>query len=283
MTSAWADQWILWGKRVIAVPQVLALLLAVDLAAYVAGLIFWYGSVMTNPATPMWAWPFIPDCPLFGLLGALGLSMVLAQQWSLPAQRQARRTVAVMAAGVTLVWLSTYVPGVGVGWAEQAGMFGVLGGSLIVTALFFHRAPAWLLGIFAFGQIKYGIWTVTAWMLYWKSTTAILGAPDFSFDSISMTVAHIGLFAQGVFLLTYFRPTRTAALAALVWFGLSDYMDYGKGFYPAIPEQLISLDFMQWSTILVTATLSGIYFLLAPGRKTASTDVQEANHAAHAV
>ena len=77
-------------------------------------------------------------------------------------------------------------------------------------------APAWLLGIFAFGQIKYGIWTITAWLLYWRSTAEILGSPDFSFDSISMTIAHIGLAAQGLFLLLYFRPTRLAALACLV-------------------------------------------------------------------
>lgn len=283
MVSVWANQGILWAKRLVAIPQVLALVLVIDLGAYFAGLLYWYGYVMADPATPLWAWPFIPDCPLFGLLGGLGLVMVLAQQeWLQPEQRQARRTLGVMAATAVLIWLSTYLPGVSRGWAQQGAMFAVFSWALVLVALAFRRAPAWLLGLIAFGQIKYGIWTVTAWLLYWQSTAAYWGAPHFSFDSILMTASHIALFGQGVFLLTYFRPTRTAALVALVWFGLSDFMDYGLGFYPAIPEQFISLSFMQWSTICVTVLLSGIYFLLAQGRAAAPTDMQEANRMAHA-
>ena len=67
-----------------------------------------------------------------------------------------------------------------------------------------------------------------------------------------MTIAHIGLAAQGLLLLAYFRPTWGATLAALLWFGASDFVDYGLGYYPAIPEQLISLEVIQWSTITVT-------------------------------
>ena len=78
-----------------------------------------------------------------------------------------------------------------------------------------------------------------------------------------MTVAHIGLTAQGLMLLAYFRPTRLATLVALVWFGVSDFVDYGLGFYPAIPEQLISLDVIQWSTITVTGLLVLLYALYA--------------------
>jgi uncharacterized membrane protein YpjA len=283
MVSAWMDQCIRWGKQWIVVPQVLALVLVIDLAAYFAGLLYWYGYVMADPATPIWAWPFIPDCPLFGLLGGLGLVLVLAQQqWSPAAQVQTHRTLVVMSAAALVIWLSTYLPGVSRGWAQQGAMFAVVSGSLVVVTLLFKRAPVWLLGLIAFGQIKYGIWTVTAWLLYWQSTAAIFGVPHFSFDSILMTVTHIALFGQGVFLLTYFRPTRTAALAALVWFGLSDFMDYGLGFYPAVPEQFISLDFLQWSTIFVTVALSGIYLLLAQGRGAAATDVQEAEPMAHA-
>jgi uncharacterized membrane protein YpjA len=140
-------------------------------------------------------------------------------------------------------------------------MFGLLSWVLILVAFFFRCPPAWLLGIFAFGQIKYGIWTITAWLLYWRATAEIFGSPNFSFDSISMTIAHIGLAAQGIVLLTYFRPTKGTALAALLWFGLSDFVDYGLGFYPAIPKQLISLSVVQWSTITVTVLLFALYWL----------------------
>jgi uncharacterized membrane protein YpjA len=255
-------KWIARGQRWVEGPQLLTLILTLDVAAYFAGLIFWYGYVMTDPATPMWAWPFIPDCPFFGLLGGLGLLMVVAQRrWSVTAQMQGQWWLWGVGLASVALWLSTYVPGVSEGWKQQGAMFALWSGSLLVAAIWFRRPPAWLLGIFAFGQIKYGIWTITAWLLYWRSTAAILGAPNFSFDSISMTLAHIGLAAQGIFLLLYFRPTRFAALAALLWFGVSDFVDYGLGFYPAIPRSLISLEIMQWSTITVTVLLVAVYWL----------------------
>lgn len=251
-----------WGQQLVAGPQLLALLLVIDLAAYFLGLLFWYGYVMTDPATPVWAWPFIPDCPLFGLLGGLGLLMVIAQQqWSIEAQARGQRWLWGATLSALVIWLSTYLPGAGEGWRQQGATFALLSWALLATAIWFRKPPAWLLGIFAFGQIKYGIWTITAWLLYWRSTAELLGSPHFSFDSISMTLAHIGLAAQGLFLLTYFRPTRFAAPAALLWFGLSDFVDYGLGFYPAIPEQLISLDVVQWSTITVTGLLVVVYWL----------------------
>jgi len=254
--------WVERGKRLIENPQLLTLLVVLDLAAYFAGLMFWYGNVMTDPATPMWAWPFIPDCPLFGLLGGLGLLMVIAQRrWTAVAQEQGQRLMWIAALIALAVWLSTYVPGASDGWKQQEAMFALLSWVLLIVAICFRRPPVWLLGIFAFGQIKYGIWTITAWLLYWRSTAEILGSPNFSFDSISMTIAHIGLAAQGIVLLTYFRPTRGAAWAALLWFGVSDFVDYGLGFYPAIPRQLVSLEVVQWSTITVTVVLVALYWL----------------------
>lgn len=250
------------GKRWVENQQLLALILTLDVAAYFAGLIFWYGYVMTDPTTPIWAWPFIPDCPLFGLLGGLGLLMVIAQsRWSAAAQLQSQRLLWAVGAVSAIVWLSTYLPGISDGWKQQGGMFALWSWSFLVAAIWFRRPPAWLLGILAFGQIKYGIWTITAWLLYWRSTAEILGSPHFSVVSITMTIAHVGLAAQGLFLLAYFRPTRMAALAALLWFGASDFVDYGLGFYPAIPEQLVSLEVVQWSTITVTVLLVVVYWL----------------------
>ncbi len=259
---AWGRDRYHWAQTVLALPQTLALLLVVDLAAYFAGLLFWYGYVMADPATPWWAWAFIPDCPLFGLLGGLGLLMVTAQRyWSADAVRRGQRILGVLTGAAALVWLTTLLPVASPGWAAQGALFAVLSGSLLPAAVWFRRPPAWLLGIFAFGQIKYGIWTITAWLLYWRSTAALFGAPHFSFESILMTVTHIGLFAQGVLLLTYFRPTWRAGVAAAVWFGMSDFMDYGLGFFPQIPQMLISLSVMQWSTMAVTVLLSVVYLV----------------------
>jgi uncharacterized membrane protein YpjA len=251
----------------VALPQVLALVLAIDVAAYFAGLLFWYAYVMTDPATPWWAWLFIPDCPLFGLLGGIGLLMVIARREGSPqAVAQGRRTLAALALGSVLIWLTTRLPAAPAGWAAQGAMWAVWSLAMLAAAVWLGRAPAWLLSIFAFGQIKYGIWTITAWLLYWRSTALYFGAPHFSADSISMTVAHIGLMAQGIFLLTYFRPTWRAALAAAVWFGASDFVDYGLGFFPQIPQTLIPLPIVQWSTIAVTVLLTLLYLAWGWGR-----------------
>lgn len=254
--------WTLQRLRAwIALPQVLALVVVINIAAYVAGLLFWYGDVMGDPATPWWAWLFIPDCPLFALLGGLGLLMVVAQRhWSPEDQRRGQRALAVAALLSVPVWLSTGLPGVAAGWAQQNAMLAVWTLVLALGAIWFTRPPVWLLGIFALGQIKYGIWTITAWLLYWDSTAKLLGAPHFSVDSVAMTVTHVGLALQGVLLLAYFRPTRTAALAGLLWFGASDFVDYGLGFHPAIPPEFISLTVLQWSTIAVTLVMSAWYF-----------------------
>lgn len=250
--------------NLVAVPQMLALILVIDVVAYFGGLLYWYGYVMADSATPMWAWPFIPDCPLFGLLGGLGLLVVTARDyWSAGARFRAQRYLLAGAAVSLLLWLSTYLPGASQGWSQQGAMLGLWGWVLLLVGLLFHRAPSWLLGLFAFGQIKYGIWTVTAWLLFWQNTAAVNGSPLFTFESVFMTIMHIGLVAQGLFLLSYFRPNLTATVVSFGWFALSDYIDYGLGFYPAIPEQFIPLSVMKWSTIAVTFALSACYLWIA--------------------
>jgi len=247
-----------------ATAPILTLIVVIDIVAYFGGLLYWYGDVMSTPGTPLWAWPFIPDCPLFGLLGGLGMLMVTAKWfWTDADQAKGQRYLAVVASISTLLWLSTYLPSASLAWRSQGAMVGVWSWFLIIGALFFRQAPAWLLGFFAFGQIKYGIWTITAWLVYWRNTALAYGAPDFSFDSVFMTLTHIGLCAQGLFLLTYFRPNWAAVLVSLGWFALSDFMDYGLGYYPSLPLQFIPLPVMQWSTMAVTLGLSALYWWLS--------------------
>ena len=254
---------IQWAQRLVARPPILAIILFIDIAAYFAGLLYWYGVVMSSPFTPVWAWPFIPDCPLFGLLGGLGLMMVVAQrEWSRQAQSSAQRWLLAVGGVFTLFWLVGYLPGIPALWRQLGAMFAVFGGSLLLVGAFFRKSPVWLLSLIAFGQIKYGLWTITAWLLFWRSTAQVFGSPLFTPDSVLMTITHIGLVAQGIFLLTYFRPDVKAALICLFWFGLSDFVDYGLGWYPAIPLQFIPLSVMQWSTIVVTIVLSATFLFI---------------------
>lgn len=270
-------QWLHW---LVAVPLVLGLILFVDVAAYFAGVLDWYGPVLSNPSTPVWAWPFIPDCPLFGLLGGIGLLMVTARKfWAESAQRTTQSLL--LGAGIlfTAMWLATYLPWAAA-WQPMGAALALFGGSLLIGGAFFRTAPVWLLGLIAFGQIKYGIWTITAWLLFWRNTAVVFGAPLFTFDSVLMTISHIGLTAQGLFLLTYFRPDWKAALVCLCWFGLSDFVDYGLGWYPSVPQMFIPLSVLQWSTIAVTLLLSFAYLVVGwPVRRSVSvTGLAEAQH-----
>ncbi len=255
-------QAVQWAQRLVARPPILGIILFIDIAAYFAGLLYWYGVVMSSPVTPVWAWPFIPDCPLFGLLGGLGLMMVVSQrEWSQRARSLAQRWLLAVGAAFVLFWLTGFLSAAPVLWRQLGAMFAVFGVSLLLIGVFFRRPPIWLLGLIAFGQIKYGLWTITAWLLFWRSTAQLFGAPLFTPDSVLMTITHIGLVAQGIFLLTYFRPDVKAAIVCFVWFGLSDFVDYGLGWYPAIPLQFIPLSVMQWSTIAVTILLSAAFLV----------------------
>ncbi len=262
----------------VAIPQILTLILVIDVFAYFAGLLYWYGNVMASPHTPMWAWPFIPDCPLFGLASGMGLLMVTARAyWREESQVRAQRVLMIVAGVSILLTLSTYLPVAPRGWVEQRSMLAVWTLVLLLTGLLFRQAPNWLLGVFAFGAIKYGIWTVTAWLVFWRNTALIFGTPLFTSDSVLMTVTHLGLIAQGILLLSYFRPNLTAALVSFGWFALSDFMDYGLGFYPSLPLQFIPLAIMQWSTITVTFLLSGgyLWFGLTTRERSAGEEAQQ--------
>lgn len=263
-----------WLQAWVALPSLLTLTLVICVFAYFAGLLFWYGIQMANiyaPA-PIWSWPFIPDCPLAGLLGGLGLMMVTAHKfWRPEAQARAQRLLLIVGGVSALLWLSTYLPGAPILWQQLGPTLGVWSWALLLCGALFHKAPAWLLGVIAFGEIKYGIWTVVAWLVYWRNTALMDGAPDFNFISILMTVSHLALLGMGVFLLTYFKPTRAAVLASLFWYALSDFMDYGLGFYPGLPLKYIPLWIMQWHTIAVTFLLSGVYFWLSSSPSLKST------------
>jgi len=119
-----------------------------------------------------------------------------------------------------------------------------------------HKGWNWFYTIAAIGLIKYGVWTVTFWFAYWG-----LGA-SLTLEGAVMTVAHLGMIAQGIYLLTQFRAEVRHVLLALAWFVLSDFVDYGLGqypfFYPSVPLWL-----MQWHTIIMTWLLSAWVALLA--------------------
>jgi len=104
----------------------------------------------------------------------------------------------------------------------------------------------------AFGLIKYGVWTNLAWYGYWA-----LGYPV-SGMGIAMCLTHIGMILEGLYLLRYLQPRLNWALVAGIWFAASDYVDYGLGYYPAIPDLAI-LPLLRWHTIAMTGFLTAVF------------------------
>jgi uncharacterized membrane protein YpjA len=109
----------------------------------------------------------------------------------------------------------------------------------------------------AFGLIKYGIWTVLVWSLYWGN-----GGP-LSAEGIAMTLTHTGMVLEGLILLSFLKVDwATVALSAL-WFGLSDWMDYGPfETYPRFPR-IVPFAVVQWHTIGVTLLMTALFGYLA--------------------
>ncbi len=151
--------------------------------AFVFGTAGWYGRFFGEVHAPLWAYPFIPDCPLAALLfGAAVLLMHLGRRSNLLNQ---------------------------------------------------------LAAVFC---VKYGVWTMTFWALYW----AITGDVELSslFSGPVMFVTHFGLTIMGLLLLQYVQPSVRDSALVLAWFVLSDLVDYapiaagrlgGYGYYPPLP------------------------------------------------
>jgi uncharacterized membrane protein YpjA len=151
--------------------------------AFVFGTAGWYGRFFGEVQAPLWAYPFIPDCPLAALLfGAAVLLMHLGRRSNLLNQ---------------------------------------------------------LAAVFC---VKYGVWTMTFWALYW----AITGDVELSslFSGPVMFITHLGLTIMGLLLLQYVQPSVRDSALVLAWFVLSDLVDYapiaagrlgGYGYYPPLP------------------------------------------------
>lgn len=261
-------------------PAALTLILAAALLGWVSGVLWWYGPQLNDPATPPWVWPFVPDCPLFGLLGGAALLQSTAFcRWSERARRQTRWILA--GAGAVALAAGLLLPA-GETARAQAAM-GILGGGALLLVATLPGRPLWLAavgGILVAGQVKYGFWTLTLWGLFWRNSLLIFGTPQVSAEGLLMVAAHVGLTGMGLVLFGRLpelwrlsegrqgretHPARfwaVAALAVLLWFSLSDFVDYVLGFHPAV-HPIVSLEAMRRSTEMVTWFFTALFLLLA--------------------
>lgn len=73
-------RWIL--QSILSTPVMFWSCILADLIGTVFGLVFWYGPMLMD--APLWAIPFIPDCPLAALLGSVVLLILRAKKrWPL--------------------------------------------------------------------------------------------------------------------------------------------------------------------------------------------------------
>ncbi|MBN1936104.1 MAG: DUF1405 domain-containing protein [Anaerolineae bacterium] len=107
----------------------------------------------------------------------------------------------------------------------------------------------------AVGLIKYGVWTDTYWVAYW-----INSGGHVTVEGVTMAVSHFGMIMEGLFLLSFLKMDWKTVLICALWFGLSDWMDYGPFLtYPGIDTRIVPLSLMQWHTVAVTIAMTAIY------------------------
>lgn len=122
--------------------------------------------------------------------------------------------------------------------------------------LILRRKPGWpwLNALAAFGNIKYGLWTVIFWTLYW------LGGGPMTFMGIAMTFTHLGMALGGVYLLGYSRVRLWYVLALGTWFFLNDWGDYGPlDLHPGLPADAL----IQTMAMVAVATTLGLTVIFA--------------------
>lgn len=99
-----------------------------------------------------------------------------------------------------------------------------------------------------FGNVKYGLWTVIFWSLWWHADN------PFTLESVTMTLTHAVMVIMGFSLLLYYRPRWQEVLGSTLWFALNDYLDYWQGLMPTVPVG-VSVKVLQTEQLLVTAGL----------------------------
>jgi len=108
--------------------------------------------------------------------------------------------------------------------------------------------------IAAIGLVKVGIWTNMVFVLF--SEFFVFSSMDRFLLTIFLGALHIGMIAEAAVVLPK-RLKPRHLVAALGWFLLNDYVDYGLGHYPYLPPGPIGL-----TALLTVALTLGITFAL---------------------
>jgi uncharacterized membrane protein YpjA len=106
----------------------------------------------------------------------------------------------------------------------------------------------WLATWALFSNVKYGLWTVVFWLLWW------FGPGTFTLESVTMFFTHGAMIVMGATLLLFYRPKVWQVLTVTAWFALNDYLDYWGGIAPTVPAG-VSLETLKIEQVIVTTLL----------------------------
>lgn len=121
-----------------------------------------------------------------------------------------------------------------------------------------RRKPGWpfLNGLAAFANIKYGVWTVAYWYLFWR------GGGDPGWMGWMLTFTHAVMALEGAYLLNYARLGLPGTAAIIAWFALQDWADYGPwNLHPGLPDMSL-VPAMRVEAIVSTVLLSLLLVVL---------------------
>lgn len=128
-----------------------------------------------------------------------------------------------------------------------------------------RRKPGWpfLNGLAALANIKYGVWTVAYWYLFWREG----GNPGWMGLLLSFTHAVMAL--EGTYLLHYTRLGWGGTAVLIGWFALQDWADYGPwNLHPGLPDPRL-VPAMRVEAMVSTVLLSGLLVFLTWKRQAA--------------
>lgn len=92
--------------------------------------------------------------------------------------------------------------------------------------------PALLAAVAFASNMKYGLWTA----IVLPQAGIVTGY--WTFDHIHLSLSHLGMWAQGLLYLHFWRPTPVAALAAWAWLLVQDWLDYWAiHTHPTLPAE----------------------------------------------
>lgn len=110
---------------------------------------------------------------------------------------------------------------------DSPGSTGLFG--LFLLALLAGRERPYLGALAMMANVKYGFWTPLIMAHFWISTGTA------TFESIHLSLSHLGMALQAVLFLPVYRPPLAAALLAFGLLLFNDYVDYAWGLHPFLP------------------------------------------------